>query len=206
MGRIKWLLLAAVCGVHFALIGSFLHGGRSGQPAKNSESRLILQIVNTEPPEREESTRPTAPPSLPPPAITTETATSPPPPPANVDRKSDVSPKTAERSNSEPFPFFNRNRFLDAGELDESATASKAFDDALDKALPARFDSIVLEFLIDENGQTVQLACIEGDCSAALLEKLQQLLAIPFAPATKNGQPVASRKLIEILPTPTFGF
>lgn len=203
MGRIKWLLLAAVCGAHFALIGSFLHAGRSGQPTENSESRLTLQIVIPQPPEPQKRT---AQPILPAPALPPEKSPSSPPAAANVDRKIDVIPETSDKSSSEPSPFFNRERFLDAGELDQSAVASKAFEDALDKTLPARFDSIVLEFLIDENGETVQLNCIEGDCSAALSERLQQLMLIPFTPASKNGQPVASRKVIEVFPTPTLGF
>lgn len=209
MGQIRWLLLAAVCAVHFALIVGFLHAGRSGQSAENPTPKLSLQIVNTQPTDRNESASVPAPPSLPKPALPTEKATITTSAPANANKKSDVSPETSEnseKSNSEPFPFFNRNRFLDAGDLDQSAVASKAFESALDKALPDKFESVVLEFLIDEAGQTVQLTCIEGNCSAELSEKLQQLVAIPFTPATKNGQPVASRKVIEIFPTPTFGF
>lgn len=206
MGRIKWLLLVAVCGAHFALIGSFLHAGKSGQPAENSASRLTLQIVNRNPSEPQEPIATSAPSRIQPTAIPQEKATSEPPAPSSVKKKTDVIPQKSEKPSNEPYPFFNRDRFLDAGELDQSAAASKPFEEALDKALPKRFESIVLEFLIDENGETVQLSCIEGDCSAELSERLQQLMLIPFIPASKNGQAVASRKVIEVFPTPTFGF
>ena len=195
--------MAVVCAIHFSLIISFLHVGRSGPPASGSTVKLRLQVIETKPPVSQFQERltsqpspPTAQPSEKPAALTSA---------ANAENKSNVAPSTAEKSSSDPLPFFNRDRFLDAGDLDQSAAASKAFEDALDKSLPARFDLIVLEFLIDESGQTVQLKCIDGDCSTELAEKLQQLVALPFTPATKNGQPVASRKVIQISPTPTFG-
>lgn len=207
VSRIRWLLLAAVCSIHFGLIISFLNGGRSSKAASGSDSRLTVQIIkpqlqNTEPQERTAQSKAPADPETakPPPKIT-----APLPAIAKTGRKNAAAPASPETSNNEPPPFFNRDKFLDAGELDQSAAASKAFEDALDKALPSTFDSIVLEFLIDETGQTVQLNCIEGDCSASPTNWLQQLLAIPFTPAIKNGQPVASRKVIQFLPTPTFG-
>lgn len=124
---------------------------------------------------------------------------------SKVDVKSEAVFSPAGTSSTDPSSFLNRDKFLGAGELDESAKASNAFEDALEKALPRSFDSIVLEFFIDENGQIVQLTCIEGDCSTELSKQLEQLLLIPLTAAIKNGQPVPSRKVIQVSPTPTFG-
>ena len=193
--------MAVVCAIHFGLISSFLNAGKSGQSARGSATSLRFQIIAAQPPipqvqDRSEPQSATDKPSE-------KTAAA--PGTASLEKKSSSAPGTTEKASSDPLPFFNRDRFLDAGDLDQSAAASKAFEDTLEKSLPAGFDLIVLEFLIDESGQTVQLTCIDGDCSTELAEKLQQLVALPFTPATKNGQPVASRKVIQISPTPTFG-
>ena len=100
----------------------------------------------------------------------------------------------------------DRRRYLDFDALDQSAISSLEFEAALAKALPMKFEQIMLEFLIDETGRTVLVSCIEGDCSTTLAADFQQLLALPFEPALKNGQAVASRKIIQVLPLapPTF--
>lgn len=195
--------MAVVCAIHFSLISSFFNAGRSGPPASGLIVKLRSQVIETQPPVSQFQERLTSQPS-PPTAKPSEKPTAP-PSAASADNRSNVAPSTPEKSSSDPLTFFNRDRFLDAGDLDQSAAASKAFEDVLDKSLPARFDLIVLEFLIDESGQTVQLMCLDGDCSSELTVELQQLMTLPFVPAIKNGKPVASRKIIQISPTLTFG-
>ena len=193
--------MAVVCAVHFSLISNFINAGSSAKPATTAAARLRLQVVESQslvPQVRKQSVL------QPPPAIPSEKPAAE-PNAASADSNSSVGPPPPDKSSNDPQPFFNRDRFLDAAELDQPAVVSIAFEGALDKSLPATFDLIVLEFLIDENGQTVQLTCIDGDCSGALQERLQQLALMLFTPATKNGQPVASKKVIQILPTPTFG-
>ena len=100
---------------------------------------------------------------------------------------------------------FNRERFFELDELDEPATGASGFETALNEALPTTFEVIVLEFLINEMGVTVQITCIDGDCSNASIENLQALASISFSPAMKYGVAVASRKVIQVLPLPRFG-
>ena len=110
-----------------------------------------------------------------------------------------------DESATEDVAGFNRERFFDLDELDEPATGTSGFETALNDALPTTFEIIVLEFLINEMGVTVQITCIDGDCSNASIENLQALASIPFLPAMKNGSTVASRKVIQVLPLPRFG-
>ena len=102
--------------------------------------------------------------------------------------------------------ILNRNMFLNLEDLDEAAAHSESFEQALLKAMPAQYNSLLLEFLIDETGSVVEVSCIEGDCLDVINEQMQQLTGQSFVPALKNGQAVASRKVIQISPLPTSGF
>ena len=207
MKRSILLLIGLVSSSHLLLLGIFFDAGLIGQAPNRPASRLSLQVV-------EERSGITARPEIatPVPQLRSikkprETPEKPTDPLAEVKpgKTNEAAPDTSESSNRTLSPFFDRGRFLDAAELDQSAAAPTVFDQTLDKTLPTAVDLIVLEFLIDESGQTVQITCTDGDCSAQLVEKLQQLMVIPFSPAIKNGRPVASRKVIQISPTPTFG-
>ena len=185
----------------------FFDAGLRGQASNRPASRLSLKVVEARSDitaRAEIATTVPQPESIKRPIETLEKATD---PLTEIKRgkTNEAAPDPSASSNRTLSPIFDRSRFLDAAELDQSAAAPMVFEQTLDKALPAAFDLIVLEFLIDESGQPVQLTCIDGDCSAQLVEKLQQLMVIPFSPAIKNGRPVASRKVIQISPTPTFG-
>lgn len=203
MSRVKWLLFAAVCAGHFSLIAAFSKDGRSGKVTSSPKLTFSFRMTNAQP-EMVEHTKATAIRSKIEPLKSSKSdviaATS-----AESDQGQDSISTVVAGSAADSLHLFNHDRFLDAIDLDKSAVAGNGFEDALGKSLPSQFDSVVLELLIDDNGQPVQVMCIEGDCSTELSDKLQLLLAIPFVPAIKNGQAVASRKLIQVLPTPTFG-
>ena len=202
-----WLLIGLVGSSHLLLLALFFNAGLKGKPSENPASRLSLQIINAQTdtgaltelatplpqPKPTQKPRETQ-------AKSTDTLTE-----IKPGKTNEAPPDPSESLSRTLSPFLDRSRFLDAAELDQAAAAPTVFDQTLDKTLPTAFDLIVLEFLIDESGQTVQITCIDGDCSAQLVEKLQQLMVIPFSPAIKNGRPVASRKVIQISPTPTFG-
>ena len=207
MRRSIWLLIGLVSSSHLVLLATFFNGGLRDRSSNSPAPRLSLQIVDvrsrvaaipeiaTPVPHSE----PIQPPREPLEKLTGQLAE------IKPAKTIEATPDSSADSNTPLSPFLDRSRFLDAAELDQSAATSNMFDPTLDQTLPATFDLIVLEFLIDETGQTVQLTCIDGDCSSAVIEKLQRLIVIPFTPATKNGRPVASRKVIQISPTPTFG-
>ena len=210
MSRGRWLTFAGVCVVHMLLIGSFASSARfSAQPSGNAESSR-LQI--------EERAVPViviqanaSPAWLPEPALTppVESATQQ-PTPAKFPAQFPPTRQTAQTVRMEPlFPptlaIFDRDKFLDLEALDQAAVAFSQFELALTNALPASFEAIVLELLINESGRTVQITCIEGDCSDELQQQLAALMDVPFTPAMKNGETVASRKIIQALPASTYG-
>ena len=92
--------------------------------------------------------------------------------------------------------------FFSPDEVDETANPVGNFEETLRQGLPLYIHGLVIEFWIDSNGNTVQVRCVEGDCSDAITADLDSLLASFFQPAVKNGLAVPSRKLIQIDPSP----
>lgn len=92
--------------------------------------------------------------------------------------------------------------FFSPDEVDETANPVGNFEETLRQGLPLYVHGLVVEFWIDSMGNTVQVRCVEGDCSDAMTAGLEQLLASLFQPAVKNGLAVPSRKLIQIDPSP----
>lgn len=196
------LLAGLVVAVHLLLLGTFFStGGITGASSKNNAERSvkIAYRAATALPQPKIPALIAPKPTLQTPAQKTSVYTPSAAKPEPASSPLEVTPGYAA------IPNLKLETFLDADALDEVATSTSAFELALTAALPGRFKSLVLEFLIDEKGRVVQASCIEGDCSADLVVKLQPLLAVPFGPAIKNGQSVASRKVIEVLPVPTFG-
>lgn len=92
--------------------------------------------------------------------------------------------------------------FLDADALDTTATPPEGFQQILEQRMPFHIESVVLEFLIDKEGNTVALNCLEGDCNEKLQDGISYLLRLKFTPAIKGSAAVASRKVIQIDPKP----
>lgn len=99
----------------------------------------------------------------------------------------------------------NLDTFLDADAVDQTARPDENFEIALGQRLPLRVEPMVLEFWIDKEGITVRVQCLEGACNDAADTFLTKLAELRFAPAVKDGAPVASRKVMQIDPLPTFG-
>ena len=200
--RYIWPLVGLVCAAHFFFLQIFLNADRAAAPSVRKRTQLSLKVIERLQPSVVNSEIAELP-KLQPRSPSAEIKT-PPTLPVLETPEPTLSPQQPVQS-SGLNPTFDRSKFLDFDAVDQSAISTSEFEPTLTKVLPSRFESIVLELLIDENGRTVQVACIEGDCPAAADDGLEQLLVVPFSPAIRNGQPVASRKLIEILPTPTFG-
>lgn len=99
----------------------------------------------------------------------------------------------------------SRIKFFNADEVDKTAYLSDSFETALEHKLPLDVESIVLEFWIAKDGNTVQVICLEGACSDAVISSLGKLAELKFSPATKSDHAVASRKVIQIDPKPRAG-
>ena len=99
----------------------------------------------------------------------------------------------------------NRDYFLDTAEVDQPAEPSGDFEVWLAQLLPPNIEPLVLEFWIDKDGRTVEVKCIEGVCSDDVLASLPKLATLAFAPAVKNAEAVANRKVIQIDVKPGFG-
>lgn len=99
----------------------------------------------------------------------------------------------------------NLDTFLDADAVDQTARPDDNFEIALGQRLPLRIEPMVLEFWIDKDGMTVQVRCLEGACNDEAEASLTRLAELRFTPAVKDGAPVASRKVMQIDPLPTFG-
>ncbi len=206
----RWLTFAAVCAAHILLVGSFANSARFSNQHSAKPSSFDLRIkdksisvfviqANAQPALPLQSA------ALPPARATTQRN----PRPELLTQT--TPPKQAEQTEQAEPPFrpalavLNKEKFLDFDALDQAAVAFSQFESALVNTLPASFEVIVLELFIDESGRTVQLACIEGDCTDELRYKLPDLMDVPFTPAMKNGESVASRKIIQLLPAPTYG-
>ena len=99
----------------------------------------------------------------------------------------------------------NRVKFLYSDQVDTTAYLSDGFENALEQRLPLDVESIMLEFWISDDGSTVQVTCLEGVCSDAVISSLGKLSELKFSPAIKDNQAVPSRKVIQIDPRPRFG-
>lgn len=111
------------------------------------------------------------------------------PPPTS---KGSDSNETEERQHLKPEEFFS------ADEVDETANPLGNFEETLRQGLPLYVHGLVIEFWIDSSGNTLQVRCVEGDCSEAMAPGLDLLLASLFEAAVKDGMAVPSRKLIQI--------
>ena len=196
MSKTRWQILAAVCAAHGLLVGSFLSDSRSAVPAVGSVERLYVQLIKT--PALQPYTHPVN-------AAQVPSRLNPLAPLPQVNAAVPQGHQRQETTQKPDAVTPTHDKFLDLEALDEPAVSSSDFEAALSQALPGRFEKVVLELFIDEAGRTVQVSCVEGDCSEALAEKLKRLLAVPFIPALKNGQTVASRKVLQISPIPTLG-
>ncbi len=139
---------------------------------------------------------------IPMPLDSTSKVAEPSPPAANLNKSAgaQASPLTPISS-----VWANRIKFLNANEVDKTAYLSDGFETALEQRLPLDVESIMLEFWIAEDGSTVQVTCLEGACSDAVISSLGKLTELKFSPAIKSKQAVASRKVIQIDPKPKFG-
>jgi hypothetical protein len=90
--------------------------------------------------------------------------------------------------------------FFVAEFLDEVAAPNVDFTEILQRALPMDFQPFLLEFWIDQYGNTSRVVCIEGGCTDEVTVALGELPEITFRPALKDGLTVASRKLIQVDP------
>jgi hypothetical protein len=106
---------------------------------------------------------------------------------------------------SNPTPRFNYEEFLEASSPDETSIPMEGFEEVLSLIFPPNFESLVIEFWIDNKGNTTMAQCMEGNCGALLPESLNRLLELHFYPAIKDGLPVSSRKLIQIDLQSAFG-
>ena len=194
-GLRKIVLLAVVCIAHAGLLFSFNAGQRKSNPAGSTSERNTYIVVSTavglpksdsvaQPVIEVNTTRPAA-------------ATSP----------NDSALREQGRGPESPYGLRLKNMavFLDADAVDQTARPDDHFEILLGQRLPLRIESMVLEFWIDDEGITVQVQCLEGACNDATIVPLTKLAELRFAPAIKNGTPVASRKVMQIDPLPTFG-
>lgn len=195
----KCLLLGALVWAHMAVIfgiGSSLRGATL--PPKSYGPVLQAQLASFA-----AVAQPQAPGPVPAPAISAriqpqagrrpaEDAFTTPPP----TRNGSDSYETEERQHLKAEDFFSPD------EVDETANPVGNFEETLRQGLPLYVHGLVIEFWIDSMGNTLQVRCVEGDCSDAMTAGLEQLLASLFQPAVKEGLAVPSRKLIQIDPSP----
>jgi hypothetical protein len=128
-----------------------------------------------------------------------------PPKIANRPENSWISEKSDKPELPDRLNLQNLDIFLDADAVDQTARPDENFEIALSQRLPLRVESMVLEFWIDKEGIAVQVRCLEGACNDMVEATLTKLAELRFTPATKNDAPVASRKVMQIDPLPTFG-
>ncbi len=206
-GRSTWLFSGLVAAIHLILLGSFSEAGSGATLSAGKSVRSTVQVIyqlaaaanlqigNAPAPTEQAAVQQ-------PMQHNNGTHSKKTPSPVATDASSEM---REAKPGSDAVLAFKPEIFLDLQALDEAARTSSAFESVLASALPARFEHIVLEFFIDETGRIVKVFCVEGDCSADLPDKLMPQLAVPFTPALKDGQTVASRKVIEVLPLLTLG-
>ena len=203
----RWLLLSAVCAAHFVLIISLSNSGGASKNLAEKRESLRFLVVSNSAPEPGVQKKPDSASQL---AEIKSVVLAPLNTTAAESVKKVLSGQAnkvdqAEQISRSFWPVFNPENFLNVDELDVAALGSSELESMMTKALPAQFEFVILEFLIDKTGRIVQVACIDGECSEILNFELQALLAVPFKPALKDGQVVASRKVIHVLPVSTFG-
>lgn len=96
----------------------------------------------------------------------------------------------------------NAEDFFSPDEVDETANPVGNFEETLRQGLPLYVHGMTIEFWIDSMGNTVQVRCVEGDCTDEMTAGLEQLRSSMFEPAVKEGLAVPSRKLIQIDASP----
>jgi hypothetical protein len=84
--------------------------------------------------------------------------------------------------------------------FEEVASPNQDFSEILHRLLPVEFQPFLLEFWIDQDGNTSRVICIDGGCTDEVSATLVRLQEITFRPALKDGSKVASRKLIQVEP------
>lgn len=195
-GLKKLALVFSVCVAHLAFLAGFNINLVFGKPSPtgsiNTEKLSLSLRFNTAVPFSE--------------VLVT------PPAQSNASDSQAVDLQTAA-SNQKPVlpevPFWaglqNRDNFLDAETVDTSAEPIDVFESLLAQILPLNTQPLVLEFWIEKNGRTVEVRCIEGACTEEVAAALQKLAELTFKPATKNGEAVANRKVIQIEPSTSFG-
>jgi hypothetical protein len=218
MGWSMWLVTFAVCIAHLVLLGLFTSGGVPARTASLTGAFVTTGMTVRDVPNASGSKRqwsnlkiqPTLSSSVAParlnlsePSRASENHSAKPTFQAEVRDTQEEHLKTASTKALNFYPF-NRENFLDFDKLDSAAVSSAEFEDLLSNVLPRKFEFLVLELLIDEAGRTVQISCLDGECSQLLDEKLQELLPIAFVPAVKDRSAVPSRKVIHVAPTPNY--
>lgn len=192
----KLTLVLAVCCGHLALVAGLSQSFASGKSAKSTGKNFEKMLVTLRPivkkpaadiaTKRQEQTG----------KIETEV----------VD---ELNTPANQIVTSPQAPYWSglqsRDYFLDNDAVDKTAEPRDEFEVLLSQFLPPNVQSIVLEFWIEKDGQTVEVKCIEGACSDDVLASLQKLGNLAFTPAVKNGEAVANRKIIQIDPKPSFG-
>jgi hypothetical protein len=191
----KLALVCAVCGVHLALLTGFNLNLVLGKPSYsaniNSEKLSITLRLSTIQPLSEGLVKPQTQAS----AIRSQAADAKAEAPENKPFVSEASYWTG---------WLNSVYFLDAEAVDTTAEPDDIFASLLANILPLDTPSLVLEFWIGKDGRTVEVRCIEGACTDEVVAALSKMAGLTFKPATKNGEAVANRKVIQIEPKTSF--
>lgn len=192
----KLALVCTVCVVHLALLAGFNLNLVLGKPSNtgniNTEKLSITLLQATSKPLAKVSVSPQ------------EQASA-------TDRQStDAQTLAATQKSVLPeAPFWTglhtRDYFFDFEAVDKTAEPDDIFEALLAQLLPLNVQSLVLEFWIEKDGQTVEVRCIEGACTDEVTAALPKLAELTFKPAIKNGEAVANRKVIQIEPRTNFG-
>jgi hypothetical protein len=93
---------------------------------------------------------------------------------------------------------------LDPDLMVETAEGQIALAEVLSARLPYLTTLVTLEFLIDSDGTTKQVNCLENSCSDAIVASLSALLDLRFKPTRDVQVASESRKVIEIEPAQRF--
>ena len=88
--------------------------------------------------------------------------------------------------------------FLTLDQIDQSAEPLSDLGVTLGRIFPLFSGLVVLELWIDDQGRVLHVVVLQGRSLNSDSFDFVELLETPFKPAIKNGQTVASRKVIEI--------
>ena len=86
----------------------------------------------------------------------------------------------------------------------ETAVGELALAEVLHARLPYLANLVTLEFLIDQDGLTKQVNCLDDSCSDLVLASLDTLLGLKFLPLPGGAQSAEFRKVIEVEPALRF--